>query len=95
MCQQLDGDVILLTLGLVSRGLLSELQDPVVELGQFIPTLLTLEQKGRKHRSESYFFKPAASQGSSTRDTLLPRDAWQSLETILVITAGGGVTISN
>lgn len=50
VCQQLDGDGTLLALGLVGRGLLSELQDPVVELGQFIPTLLTLEQTGRKHR---------------------------------------------
>ena len=48
--QQLDGDGTLLALGLVGRGLLSELQDPVVELGQFIPTLQTLEQTGRRHR---------------------------------------------
>lgn len=33
-CQQLNHDAILLILGLVGRGLFSQLQDPVVEQGQ-------------------------------------------------------------
>lgn len=42
--QQCDSDVVLVPPGVVARSTLLQLQDPVVELGEFILIFLTLEQ---------------------------------------------------